>query len=176
MFDRSDTLSTSARPIVWQTGKRFRQLCIPELGFSSRDFGSKYHNLYSTVFCTIYPRASGDLRAAPRPPAVKGAELARHTRLCRLHQFACYFSIFSCYFKIYWHLGLLSSPQKLWDKWCKILHLISLLKLNFFCTIFLIFSAIVQDKRPFFVTFDYIVAVIQALQLLQNLLTSLMLQ
>ena len=26
MFDRSDTLSTSARPIVWQTGKRFRQL------------------------------------------------------------------------------------------------------------------------------------------------------
>jgi hypothetical protein len=27
--------------------------------------------------------------------------------------------------------GLLSSPQKLWDKWCKILHLISLLKLNF---------------------------------------------
>ena len=27
MFDRSDTLSTSARPIVWQTGKRFRQLC-----------------------------------------------------------------------------------------------------------------------------------------------------
>jgi hypothetical protein len=27
MFDRSDTLSTSTRPIVWQTGKRFRQLC-----------------------------------------------------------------------------------------------------------------------------------------------------
>ena len=26
MLDRSDTLSTSARPIVWQTGKRFRQL------------------------------------------------------------------------------------------------------------------------------------------------------
>jgi hypothetical protein len=37
------------------------------------------------------------------------------------------------------------------------------LKLHFFCTIFLIFSAIVQDKRPFFTTFDYIVAVIQAL-------------
>jgi hypothetical protein len=43
-------------------------------------------------------------------------------------------------------------------------HLISFLKLHFFCTIFLIFSAIVQDKRPFFTTFDYIVAVIQALQ------------
>ena len=43
-------------------------------------------------------------------------------------------------------------------------HLISLLKLHFFCTIFLIFSAIVQDKRPFFTTFDYIVAVIQALR------------
>jgi hypothetical protein len=43
-------------------------------------------------------------------------------------------------------------------------HLISLLKLLFFCTIFLIFSAIVRDKRPFFTTFDYIVAVIQALQ------------
>ena len=35
-------------------------------------------------------------------------------------------------------------------------HLISLLKLLFFGTIFLIFSAIVQDKRPFFTTFDYI--------------------
>jgi hypothetical protein len=43
-------------------------------------------------------------------------------------------------------------------------HLISLLKLHFFCTIFLIFSAIVQDKKLFFTTFDYIVAVIQALQ------------
>jgi hypothetical protein len=30
--------------------------------------------------------------------------------------------------------------------------------------LFLIFSTIVQDKRPFFTTFDYIVAVIQALQ------------
>ena len=55
-------------------------------------------------------------------------------------------------------------------KWCKILHSRPLLALNFiiatsfFCTIFLIFSAIVQDKRPFFTTFDYIVAVIQALQ------------
>ena len=63
-------------------------------------------------------------------------------------------------------------PQKLWDKWCKILHSGPLLALNFiietsfFCTIFLIFSAIVQDKRPFFTTFDYIVAVIQALVLL----------
>ena len=61
-------------------------------------------------------------------------------------------------------------PQKLWDKWCKILHSRPLLALNliietsFFCTIFLMFSAIVQDKRPFFTTFDYIVAVIQALQ------------
>ena len=27
MFDRSDILSTSGRPIVSQTGKRFRQLC-----------------------------------------------------------------------------------------------------------------------------------------------------
>ena len=47
------------------------------------------------------------------------------------------------------HLGV-------WDKWCKILHSRPLLALNFiietsfFCTIFLIFSAIVQDKRPFF--------------------------
>jgi hypothetical protein len=67
-------------------------------------------------------------------------------------------------------LGLLKATQKLWDKWCKILHSRPLLALNFiietsfFCTIFLIFSAIVQDKRPFFTTFDYIVAVIQALQ------------
>jgi hypothetical protein len=28
---------------------------IPELGFSSRDFGSKYHNLYSTTPCLIRP-------------------------------------------------------------------------------------------------------------------------
>jgi hypothetical protein len=59
---------------------------------------------------------------------------------------------------------------RFWDKWCKILHSRPLLALNFiietsfFCNIFLIFSAIVQDKRPFFTTFDYIVAVIQALQ------------
>jgi hypothetical protein len=57
-----------------------------------------------------------------------------------------------------------------WDTWCKILHSRPLLALNFiietsfFCTIFLIFSAIVQDKRLFLTTFDYIVAVIQALQ------------
>ena len=57
----------------------------------------------------------------------------------------------------------------IWDKWCKIMHSRPLLALNFiietsfFCTIFLIFSAIVQDKRPFFTTFDYIVAVIQAI-------------
>jgi hypothetical protein len=57
-----------------------------------------------------------------------------------------------------------------WDKWCKILHSRPLLALNFIietsfdCTVFLIFSAIVQEKRPFFTTFDYIVAVIQALQ------------
>ena len=67
-------------------------------------------------------------------------------------------------------LGSAQGSQKLWDKWCKILHSRPLLALNFiietsfFCTIFLIFSAIVQDKRPFFTTFDYIVAVIQALQ------------
>jgi hypothetical protein len=59
-------------------------------------------------------------------------------------------------------LGATQGTQKLWDKWCKILHSRSLLALNFiietsfFCTIFLIFSAIVQDKRPFFTTFDYI--------------------
>jgi hypothetical protein len=51
-----------------------------------------------------------------------------------------------------------------------ILHSRPLLALNFiietsfFCTIFLIFLAIVQDKRPLFTTFDYILAVIQALQ------------
>jgi len=28
---------------------------IPELGFSSRDFGSKYHNLYSTTLCLMRP-------------------------------------------------------------------------------------------------------------------------
>ena len=56
-----------------------------------------------------------------------------------------------------------------WNKWCKILHSRPLLALNFiietsfFCTIFLIFSAIAQDKRPFFTTSDYIVAVIQAI-------------
>ena len=72
-------------------------------------------------------------------------------------------------------LGAAQGPQKLWDKWCKILHSRSLLALNFIietsfsCTIFLIFSAIVQDKRPFFTTFDYIVAVIQALQSLSIL-------
>jgi hypothetical protein len=66
--------------------------------------------------------------------------------------------------------GVAQGPQKLWDKWCKILHSRPLLALNFiiensfFCTIFLIFSAIVQDKRPFFTTFDYVVAVIQVLQ------------
>jgi hypothetical protein len=59
-----------------------------------------------------------------------------------------------------------------WDKWCKILHSRPLLALNFiietsfFVLFFFIFSAIVQDKRPFFTTFDYIVAVIQALQFL----------
>jgi hypothetical protein len=67
-------------------------------------------------------------------------------------------------------LGVAQGSQKLWDKWCKILHSMPLLALNFiiktsfFCTIFLIFSAIVQDKNPFFTTFDYIMAVIQALQ------------
>jgi hypothetical protein len=59
---------------------------------------------------------------------------------------------------------------ELWDKWCKILHSRPLLALNFiietsfFCTIFLIFSANVQNKRLFSTTFDYTVAVIQALQ------------
>ena len=28
---------------------KLMQIYIPELGFSSRDFGSKYHNLYSMV-------------------------------------------------------------------------------------------------------------------------------
>jgi len=28
---------------------------IPELGFSSRDFGSKYHNHYSTTPCLMRP-------------------------------------------------------------------------------------------------------------------------
>ena len=28
---------------------------IPELGFSSRDFGSKYHNLYLTTPCLMRP-------------------------------------------------------------------------------------------------------------------------
>jgi hypothetical protein len=52
--------------------------------------------------------------------------------------------------------GVAQGSQKLWSKWCKILHSRPLLTLNFiietsfFCTIFLIFSAIVQDKRPFF--------------------------
>jgi hypothetical protein len=39
-----------------------------------------------------------------------------------------------------------------------------IIKTSFFCTIFLIFSAIVQDKNLLFTTFDYIMAVIQALQ------------
>ena len=53
-------------------------------------------------------------------------------------------------------LEVAQGPQKLWDKWCKILHSRPLLPLNFiietsfFCTIFLMFSAIVQDKRPFY--------------------------
>jgi hypothetical protein len=43
-------------------------------------------------------------KTEPRPPAVKGTELARRgERLCHPHQFTCHFSIFSCYFKIYWH-------------------------------------------------------------------------
>jgi hypothetical protein len=55
--------------------------------------------------------------------------------------------------------GVAQGPQKLWHKWCKILHSRPLLALNFiietsfFCTIFLIFSAIVQDKRSFFYYF-----------------------
>jgi hypothetical protein len=36
LFCRSDTLSTSTRPIVWQTGKRFRQLWIPYSQNSSK--------------------------------------------------------------------------------------------------------------------------------------------
>ena len=39
-----------------------------------------------------------------------------------------------------------------------------IIETSFFCTIFFIFSAIVQDKKTFFTTFDYLVAVIQALQ------------
>jgi hypothetical protein len=30
-------------------------IVLPELGFSSRDFGSKYHNLYSTTPCLMRP-------------------------------------------------------------------------------------------------------------------------
>ena len=39
---------------------------IPELGFSSRDFGSKYHNIYSTTPCLMRPYFTvpleGDIR------------------------------------------------------------------------------------------------------------------
>ena len=85
-------------------------------------------------------------------------------QICRLPRRACLAPFMAR------GMGAAQGPQKLWDKWCKILHSRPLLALNFiietsfFCTIFLIFSAIVQDKRPFITTFDYIVAVIQALQ------------
>jgi hypothetical protein len=74
-------------------------------------------------------------------------------------------------------LGAAQGSQKLWDKWCKILHSRPLLAFNFIietsflCAIFLIFSAIFRDKRPFFTTFDYIVAVIQALQFVITCIT-----
>ena len=43
-------------------------------------------------------------------------------------------------------------------------HLISLLKLHFFVLFFSYFQQLFKIKDPFFTTFDYIVAVIQALQ------------
>jgi hypothetical protein len=46
-----------------------------------------------------------------------------------------------------------------------------IIETSFFCTIFLIFTAIAQDKRLFFTTFDYIVAVIQALQFVITCIT-----
>ena len=36
-------------------GYKLMRIYIPELGFSSRDFGSKYHNLYSTTPCLMRP-------------------------------------------------------------------------------------------------------------------------
>jgi hypothetical protein len=36
-------------------GYKLMWIYIPELGFSSRDFGSKYHNLYSTTPCLMRP-------------------------------------------------------------------------------------------------------------------------
>jgi hypothetical protein len=38
-LERSDTLSTSARPIVWQTGKRFRQLWNNDLQNTTQKTG-----------------------------------------------------------------------------------------------------------------------------------------
>jgi hypothetical protein len=38
-----------------QKGYKLMQIYIPELGFSSQDFGSKYHNLYSTTPCLMRP-------------------------------------------------------------------------------------------------------------------------
>jgi hypothetical protein len=69
-----------------------------------------------------------------------------------------------------------SSPQKLWDKWCKILHSRSLLGLNFiietsfFVLFFSYFQQLFKIKDSFFTTFDYIVAVIQTLQFVEELL------
>ena len=36
-------------------GYKLMRIYIPELGFSSQDFGSKYHNLYSTTPCLMRP-------------------------------------------------------------------------------------------------------------------------
>ena len=38
-----------------QKGYKLMRIYIPELGFSSRDFGRKYHNLYSTIPCLMRP-------------------------------------------------------------------------------------------------------------------------
>ena len=68
------------------------------------------------------------------------------------------FEVAGGYWKVAGKLKLTRCPLQpmVWDKWWKILHSRPLLALNFiietsfFCTIFLIFSAIVQNKRPFF--------------------------
>jgi hypothetical protein len=57
MFDRSDTLSTSARSIVWQTGKRFRQLCTAREHFSS----NKQISIYLVFVVLWYENMSADI-------------------------------------------------------------------------------------------------------------------
>ena len=57
MFDRSDTLSTSAWSIVWQTGKRFRQLCTAREHFSS----NKQISIYLVFVVLWYENMSADI-------------------------------------------------------------------------------------------------------------------